>query len=130
VDGLPASLLELLAQAAREGGVEGASPEAGPWRMGLDMPRYGPFLRFSRRRDLREQVYRAHVSRASGGAEAAADNGPVIERILTLRQEQARRLGYANWAEVSLASKMAGSEAEVERLLEDLRLAAWPVAHR
>ena len=75
-------------------------------------------------------MYRAHVSRASGGAEAAADNGPVIERILTLRQEQARRLGYANWAEVSLASKMAGSEAEVERLLEDLRRAAWPVAHR
>jgi oligopeptidase A len=129
VDGLPASLLELLAQAAREGGVEGASPEAGPWRMGLDMPRYGPFLRFSRRRDLREQVYRAHVSRASGGVEAAVDNGPVIERILTLRREQAQRLGYANWAEVSLASKMAGSEAEVERLLEDLRLAAWPVAH-
>ncbi len=130
VDGLPDSLRELLAQAARQAGVEAASPEQGPWRMGLDMPRFGPFLRFSRRRDLRETVYRAHVSRASGATDGAADNGPVIERILTLRQEQARRLGYANWAEVSLASKMAGSEAEVEQLLEDLRVAALPVAQR
>jgi oligopeptidase A len=130
VDGLPGSLLELLAQAARQAGEEGATPESGPWRMGLEMPRYGPFLRYSRRRDLRELVYRAHVGRASGDGEDAVDNAPVIERILTLRQEQARRLGYANWAELSLASKMASSEAEVERLLEDLRIAAWPVAHR
>ncbi|MEB3321521.1 MAG: M3 family metallopeptidase [Synechococcaceae cyanobacterium] len=132
VEGLPPSLLDLLAAAAREAGAEGATAEAGPWRMGLDMPRCIPFLQYSRRRDLRERVYKAHVSRASGegSIEAAPDNRPLIERILTLRQEQARRLGYATWAEVSLAAKMAGSEQEVEHLLEDLRAAAYPVAQQ
>jgi oligopeptidase A len=130
LEGLPESLRGLLAEAARQKGEEEASAEAGPWLLGLDFPRYGPFLQYSRRRDLRERLYRAHVSRASGVGEDGSDNGPLIERILTLRQEQARRLGYANWAEVSLASKMAGSEAEVERLLEDLRQAAYPAAQR
>ncbi|MEO1001557.1 MAG: M3 family metallopeptidase [Cyanobacteria bacterium J06638_7] len=120
LDGLPQSLRDLLAQAARDAGEPG-------WRMGLDMPRVGPFLKYSRRRDLREAVYRAQVARAASGA---GDNRPLIERILSLRLDQARRLGYANWAEVSLASKMAGSVAEVEELLENLRAAAFPVASR
>ena len=130
LEGLPASLRGLLAEAARQAGDTEASAEAGPWLLGLDFPRYGPFLQYSQRRDLRERLYRAFISRASGSGAASGDNGPLIERILTLRQEQAQRLGYANWAEVSLASKMAGSEAEVERLLEDLRLAALPAAQR
>jgi oligopeptidase A len=153
VDGLPSSLLELLAQAARQRGATAeeaaASAEAGPWLLGLDYPRFGPFLQYSRRRDLRELLYKAQVSRASGRSIAAAcpgsaaatvdpeaaaeakdpgSNWPVIERILTLRREQAQRLGYAHWAQVSLASKMASDEAEVEQLLEDLRAAAYPVA--
>lgn len=131
VAGLPDSLRELLAQAARQAGEEpgdtDASAEAGPWLLGLDMPRVAPFLKYSQRRDLRERVYQAQVARASRGE---LDNGPLIERILTLRGEQARRLGYASWAEVSLASKMAGSVAEVEQLLEELRAAAYPVAER
>jgi oligopeptidase A len=118
--GLPQSLRELLAQATSEAGEQG-------WRMGLDMPRVVPFLKYSQRRDLRETVYRAQVARASSGE---LDNGPLIERILSLRKEQARRLGYANWAEVSLASKMAGSVAEVEQLLDELRAAAYPVAQQ
>ena len=128
VDGLPASLLDQLAQAARQSSDAEATAENGPWLLGLDMPRYAPFLKYSRRRDLREQVYRAHVSRASGKAGNELNNWPLIERILTLRREQARRLGYANWAEVSLAAKMADSESAVEALLEELRAAAYPVA--
>jgi oligopeptidase A len=137
VEGLPESIRALLAAAAVDDGDTEATAEAGPWLMGLDLPRYIPFLQYSQRRDLRECLYKAHVSRASGvkGSGAALDgeapdNGPVIERILTLRQQQAQRLGYANWAEVSLASKMAGHESEVERLLEDLRIAAYPAAER
>ena len=130
VDGLPSSLLDQLAQAARQAGDAHATAEAGPWLLGLDMPRYAPFLKYSRRRDLREQVYRAHVSRASGQAGSELNNWPLIERILTLRREQARRLGYANWAEVSLAAKMADSESAVEALLEELRAAAYPVAQK
>jgi oligopeptidase A len=132
VEGLPPSLLEQLAQAARQAEVMAddgseATAEGGPWLLGLDMPRFVPFLQYSRRRDLRERLYRAHVSRASG---EEGGNWPLITRILELRREQAQRLGYANWAEVSLASKMAGSEEEVERLLEDLRAAAFPAAER
>ncbi len=130
VDGLPASLLDQLAQSARQAGDSEGTAEAGPWLLGLDMPRYAPFLKYSRRRDLREQVYRAHVSRASGLAGTELNNWPLIERILTLRGEQAKRLGYANWAEVSLAAKMADSEAAVEALLEELRAAAYPAAQQ
>lgn len=125
VEGLPESLREQLAQAARDAGDGQATAAAGPWLLGLDMPRFGPFLKYSRRRDLREIAYKAHVSRASGETDG---NWPVIERILTLRREQAQRLGHGSWAEVSLAAKMAGSVAEVEALLEDLRTAAYPVA--
>ncbi|MBD2550017.1 M3 family metallopeptidase [Microcystis elabens FACHB-917] len=127
VEGLPDSLREQLAQAARDGGEAEATAAEGPWLLGLDMPRFGPFLKYSRRRDLREIAYKAHVSRASGETDG---NWPTIERILTLRREQARRLGYRSWAEVSLAAKMAGSVSEVEALLEDLRAAAYPVAVR
>jgi oligopeptidase A len=116
--GLPASLRQLLADAAQQAGETG-------WRMGLDMPRLVPFLKYSQRRDLREQVYRAQVGRASSGE---LNNLPLIEQILGLRLRQAQLLGYANWAEVSLAAKMANSVAEVEQLLEELRAAAYPVA--
>ena len=125
VEGLPESLREQLAQAARDAGDGQATAAEGPWLLGLDMPRFGPFLKYSRRRDLREIAYKAHVSRASGETDG---NWPVIERILTLRRQQAQRLGHGSWADVSLASKMAGSVAEVEALLEDLRTAAHPVA--
>ncbi len=131
-DGLPESLRELLAQAARQAGhrrSDGgeASAGAGPWLLGLDPPRLMPFLKYSRRRDLRERAYTAQVSRASGGAH---DNTPLIERILTLKREQALRLGYPDWASVSLATKMADSVDTVERLLEQLRAAAFPAAER
>jgi len=86
---------------------------------------YLPFLTYSRHRGLREQAYRTYVSRASSGAQ---DNGGLIETILRLLEQQARRLGYAPWANLSLASKMTGGVAEVERLLEDLRQAALPIA--
>ena len=128
VEGLPPSLLGQLAQAAREAGEAEATPEQGPWLMGLDMPRYAPFMQYSRRRDLRQQVYTAHVSRASGQGNDGLNNWPLIEEILQLRGEQARRLGYANWAEVSIAAKMAESEQAVETLLEELRTAAYPIA--
>jgi len=118
--GLPASLRQLLAQAATDAGESG-------WRLGLDMPRVVPFLKYSQRRDLREKLYRAQVGRASSGE---LDNNPLIVQILELKLDQARLLGYANWAEVSLAPKMAGSVFEVEGLLEDLRAAAYPVAQQ
>ena len=54
-------------------------------------------------RALREEMYRANITRASSGEQ---DNSPLIEKVLTLKQEKAKLLGYANFAEVSMASKV------------------------
>src|SRR5262249_8180030 len=125
--GRPPSLLQLAAQSARQAGAADATPEGGPWRITLDYPSFGPFLEHSRRRDLREQLYRAFISRASSGAE---DNIPLISRILSLRQEQARLLGYGSFSELSLASKMAPDVATVERFLGELRPASFTAAQQ
>ena len=130
--GVPERALEILASAAREAGdqaADGSEPSAaeGPWRLGLDMPRYIPVITHAEDRSLRETLYKAQVSRASSGD---LDNAPLIEEILQLRREQAERLGYANWAELSLASKMAEDVSAVESLLEELRASAMPVAQQ
>jgi oligopeptidase A len=127
IEGLPRSLLDLAAQAARQAGEETATADAGPWRITLDAPSYVPFMQHGRRRDLRERLYRAFVTRASGGEH---DNTPLLDRILGLRREQASLLGFASYAEMSLQSKMASDVAAVERLLGELREASWDAAHR
>ena len=125
VAGLPPSLLSLSAQAARDAGEENATAENGPWRITLDMPSYVPFLRHAKRRDLREQLYRAFITRASSGE---LNNEPLIEKILELRQQQASILGFDNYAELSLARKMAPSVSAVESLMEELRSASYDAA--
>ena len=127
VDGLPDSLRRLAAQSAREAGEEAADADTGPWRITLDFPSFRPFLENSRRRDLREQLYRAYVTRAAADE---LDNGPLIARVLTLRAEKARLLGFESYAELSLASKMAPDVAAVERLLGQLREVSYPAAQR
>lgn len=125
VDGLPPSLLALAAQLARDAGEEGATPESGPWRITLDFPCYGPFMQHSRRRDLREKLYRAFVTRASEGD---LDNNPNIEKILALRHEMANLLGYGTYAELSLARKMAPSVEAIDKLMGELRSASYDTA--
>jgi oligopeptidase A len=125
--GLPASLLGFAAQSAREAGEPEATPEAGPWRITLDFPSFGPFMQHSQRRDLREQLYRAFISRAASGEH---DNSHIIEQILKLRQEESQLLGYKTFAEVSLATKMAPSVTAVEALLEELRQPSYKAAQQ
>ena len=132
VEGLPERALETLALAAKEAGdktSEGNDPTAtsGPWRVGLDLPRYIPFQTYAKNRSIREKVYRAFVSRASDGKHS---NKKIIEEILDLRNKQAKQLGYENWCQISLATKMAEDEEAVEKLLEELRLAAMPHAEK
>jgi len=130
--GLPPSLLAAAAQSARlaaqadaassdsssdQAGRE-ATPENGPWRITLDGPVFVPFMEHSTRSDLREKLYRAFISRASEGAR---DNQPLIEKILQLREEKARLLGYENFAALSLSRKMAKEVPAVHDLLSKLR---------
>jgi oligopeptidase A len=118
VEGMPGSWRELAAQSAREAGFPEASAERGPWRATLDHPSLLPILQHARRRDLRERLYRANITRASAGE---LDNAPLITRILELRREEAALLGMGSYAELSLVPKMAREVAAVERLLEQLR---------
>ncbi|MGE3317088.1 MAG: M3 family metallopeptidase [Planctomycetaceae bacterium] len=130
VEGMPPSLLQLASQsyntANKESGKSGTA-EAGPWRFTLDFPSYGPFMQHCRRSDLREKLYRAFITRASS---RKLNNDPLITKILKLRREQAAMLGYGNYAEMSLAEKMAPDVKAVVTLLEQLRKAAWKPAER
>uniref|UniRef100_A0A2C9UQT5 oligopeptidase A n=3 Tax=Manihot esculenta TaxID=3983 RepID=A0A2C9UQT5_MANES len=124
IEGLPATALALAAQTATSKGHKEATSENGPWIITLDAPSFMPVMQHAKNRDLREEVYRAYVTRASTGD---LDNTPIIDQILKLRQEKARLLNYSNYAEVSMATKMA-SVQKAEELLEKLRAASWDAA--
>ena len=126
VDGLPESALALAAQQAKSEGHEDATAENGPWLFTLDLPSFFPVMTHGKNRALREELYRATITRASSGD---IDNSPLITRILELRAEQATLLGYPNYAEVSMASKMATLD-QAEELLEKLRGASYDAAVR
>ena len=104
-----------------------ALPAAGPWRITLDAPCFGPFMEHCQDRALRETLYRAYVARASAGT---TDNSPLISEILQLKQEKARLLGYQNYAEISLAQKMAGTSSAVDAMQDKLLAAAYPTAQQ
>ena len=125
VEGLPPSALGLMAQTAKTQGEENATPEAGPWVVTLDYPSYIPYMKYATNRELREKLYKAFVSRASSGE---FDNRDNIDRILELRKQKANILGFANFAELSLARKMATDVAAVQKLQEDLRSASYDAA--
>ncbi|CAN6805724.1 unnamed protein product [Brassica oleracea] len=124
IEGLPPSALGLFAQAAVSKGHENATADAGPWLITLDAPSYLPVMQHAKNRALREEVYRAYLSRASSGE---LDNTAIIDQILMLRLEKAKLLGYSNYAEVSMATKMATVET-ADELLEKLRSASWAPA--
>ena len=91
------------------------------WRFSLHFPSYFPVLQYADDRALRETLYRANATKASElGANAEWDNSPLIVDILKRRDEEAKLLGYANFAEVSLVPKMASSPAQVIQFLNDL----------
>ncbi|GAB2283003.1 hypothetical protein Dimus_017535 [Dionaea muscipula] len=121
IEGLPATALGLAAQTAVSKGHENATPENGPWIITLDAPSYLSVMKYCQNRSLREEVYRAYVTRASSGD---LDNTEIINQILKLRLEKAKLLGYSNYAEVSMAMKMATVD-KAEELIEKLRVASW-----
>jgi len=125
VEGLPPSALGLMAQTAKAEGEEDATPENGPWVVTLDYPSYIPYMKYATNRELREKLYKAFVSRAASGE---FDNRSNIDRILELRKEKANILGFANFAELSLAKKMAPDVDAVQKLQEELRVASYDAA--
>ncbi len=111
---------------------EGEANRAGTkgWRFTLHAPSYLPVLQYAEDRELRATLYRAYVTRASEFGPAELDNTAAIGRILALRQEEAKLLGYRNYAQVSLVPKMAGAPEEVLAFLRELAAKARPYAER
>ncbi|MBR1608618.1 MAG: M3 family metallopeptidase, partial [Kiritimatiellae bacterium] len=128
VAGLPDSVKTLCAAAwnsAHPDAPAAATAEAGPWRVTLEQAVFGPFLQYSERRDLREKVYRARMTRASSGE---LDNGPVISEILALRREMAGLVGFPDYARLALDSRMAGTTEAVRSMIDRIAAASVPRA--
>lgn len=112
--GLPDDARQAARAAAEKDGAHG-------YKFTLHFPSYFPVLQYAHNRRLREQIYRANVTKASElGAKAEWDNTANMQEILQLRHEQAALLGFASFAELSLVPKMAQSPREVIAFLEDL----------
>ena len=123
--GLPQSALDLAKQTAEQRGEQG-------WLLTLDYPSFFPVMTYADDPALRREVYEAYQTRASDQGPHAGkyDNTANMERLLALRHEQARLLGFANYAECSLARKMARSTDEVMHFLHDLAARSKPQAAR
>lgn len=114
LSGLPDSALALAKQNARDRELDG-------WALTLDFPSYYPVMTYGDNQSLREEVYRAYNTRASDQSDKPEwDNSDIMEQTLALRHEQAQLLGFENYAERSLAKKMAKDPQQVLGFLEDL----------
>src|SRR5687768_15185526 len=111
--GIPDDVLQAAREAAQKDGKEG-------FKFTLHMPSYLPVMQYADSRALREKMYYASSTRASEFGKAEWDNAPLIARIVPLRREMARLLGYENFAELSLVPKMADSPGQVLGFLDDL----------
>ena len=123
--GIPESSRAVARQAA-------ASKDLDGWLFTLDFPSYFAVMTYADDRELRRELYEAYSTRASeqGPTAGQFDNTGVMEQILALRHEEALLLGYGNYAELSLATKMAPSTGEVVRFLADLAQRSLPHAQR
>ncbi|MFN4147990.1 MAG: M3 family metallopeptidase [Rhodocyclaceae bacterium] len=121
--GLPEDVKRAARAAAERDGKPG-------WKFTLHAPSYLPVMQYAEDRELRYRMYRAYATRASEFGKREWDNGPLIERILELRAEEARMLGFANYADLSLVPKMADSPAQIAAFLRDLAARARPFAER
>jgi oligopeptidase A len=123
--GLPANAIDRAAFVARE------SKQAG-WLFELDQPTYTMVLANAESTQLRRDIYEAWITRASelGPSAGRFDNNPVIAGILPLRHELARLVGFKNFADYALATRMAKSSTQVLAFLGDLARRCLPAAHQ
>ena len=126
IDGVPEDVKSTARAAAEKDGQAG-------YKLTLKMPCYLPVMQFAKSSELRQKLYKAYVTRASDQSDAdfaAYDNTKIIQEILQLRQEEAKLLGFQNYAEVSVATKMADTPAKVISFLRDLAKRAKPYAQK
>jgi len=121
--GIPADVVQAARKHAREQGRAG-------WLLNLQMPCWLPVMQYAQDRELRATLYRAYGTLASEQGKPQWDNSPVIERLLTLRAEQARLLGFADFAQLRLQTRMAENQSAVQGFLHELADRARPCARR
>jgi oligopeptidase A len=123
--GLPANTVNRAAADARE-------VKAGGWLFKLDQPTYVTVMASAESEALRRDIYEAWVTRASDQGPSAGqfDNAPVIAEILPLRHELAQLLGFGNYADYALATRMAKSNRQVVSFLDDLSRRCLPAARQ
>lgn len=121
--GMAPAALEQAAQKAKAKNLDG-------WLLTLDFPSYDAVVSYADDRELRRELYTAYATRASDQGPQAGkfDNSKLMDEILALRHEEAQLLGYRNYAELSLATKMAESPDAVETFLLDLAKRSKPRA--
>ena len=123
LEGIPADVRSAARSAAQDSGQDG-------WKLTLKMPCYLPVMQHARDRDLRAQMYRGYATIASDQGDTRFDNSSLIERLLALRAEEARLLGYGSFAEMRLETRMADSPAQVLEFLRNLATRARPYGER
>lgn len=122
--GIPEDAQAMFAAAAQAEGKTG-------YKVGLQMPHYLAVMQYADKRELREQVYRAYVTRASElSNDGKFDNTDNVNRTLEIALRNAQLLGFNNYAELSLATKMADTPEQVQAFLRDLAARAKPFAER
>jgi len=119
--GIPADDLQAAQEAAQAADKQG-------WLFTLKAPSFMPVMQYADNRNLRERMYHAYSTRASEFDGAQFDNTPLMTDILKLRMEEAKLLDFANYAELSLASKMADTPQQVMSFLRELAQRARPFA--
>jgi oligopeptidase A len=131
--GIPEDAIEAAAEAAKAELADQAGnknkTKAG-YQFTLHFPSYMPVLQYAHNRALRETLYRAYATRASEFSKPEWDNTSLIRDILKLKQEEAQMLGFKNYAELSLATKMADTPKQVTDFLDTLAKRAKPYAER
>ena len=129
LSGLPEDAIAAAADTAKQKHLTG-------WAFTLHFPSYYPVMQYAENRALRKRLYEAYITRASelapqyGQGQTAWDNTQNMLDQLRLRSEEAKMLGFANYAALSLAPKMARSVAEVDHFLSDIAQRARPFAER
>ena len=123
VEGIPKDVLDSAQKLAKENNKKG-------WLFTLDFPSYMPLMQYAKNRKLTEDMYRAYATKASELSSKKLDNGPCINEILLLKQKLATLLSYENFAEMSLATKMANSSNEVVKFLNKLAKKSKPYAKK
>ena len=122
--GIPEDSLAMFAAAAQSEGKTG-------YKIGLQIPHYLAVIQYADNRELREQIYRAYVTRASElSDEGKFDNTANVEQTLANALKTAKLLSFKNYAELSLATKMADTPEQVLNFLHDLARRAKPFAEK